>query len=148
LTSQLILRTFTESDTDSVIAMWASCGLLRPWNDPRRDLRRKFDDSPWGLVVGATRDRPGELVSVMMVGYDGHRGSVYYLAVAPEHQGRGFGSEMMDHAEEMLRARGCPKINLFVRADNAGVIGFYTARGYQVYTAVELATLGLRLLQD
>lgn len=150
------IRRFAEPDRSAVIDLWCRAGLLRPWNDPDRDLDRKLADSPWGMLVGVlttvrgggAEAAEGALVASMMVGYDGHRGSVFYLAVDPAHQGRGIGSALMDHAEALLLARGCPKVNISVRSGNAGVIGFYERRGYRLEGDAYAVTLGLRLVED
>ncbi len=143
--SALRVRAGAVEDREAIADLWRVAGLTRPWNDPIRDLDRKLADSPWGLLVA---ELDGRLVATAMVGYDGHRGSVYYLAVAPELRGRGFGSALMDRAEAMLLARGCPKINLSVRADNAEVGRFYVDRGYRVESAEHAITYGLRLIPD
>ena len=83
-----------------------------------------------------------------MVGYDGHRGSVYYLAVDPGWRSKGIGSALMAHAEQMLLARGCPKINVSVRTENSQVIGFYLDRGYRTEGEDHAVTMGLRLIPD
>ena len=88
------------------------------------------------------------LVGVVMVGYDGHRGSLNYLAVEPDSWGRGLGSALMDSAEELLLARGCPKINLQVRAANTEVIAFYERRGYVLEGPGHAVNLGRRLVED
>lgn len=67
-----------------------------------------------------------------MVGYDGHRGWVYYLAVAEDHQGKGIGSELMRTAEEWLRERGAVKVQLMVRSQNELVLSFYEKVGYVI----------------
>ena len=77
-----------------------------------------------------------------MVGDDGHRGWVYYLGVAPDHRGKGLGRTLMAAAEEWLRERNAPKIQLMVREDNDRAIGFYKALGYEVQPVV---TIGKRL---
>lgn len=165
------IRQFDSSDRSAVIELWHLTGLVRPWNDPERDLERKLADSPWGMLVGVERpdgtpvagsgaaaepgsepgERPGpgeQVVAAAMVGYDGHRGSVYYLAVHPEWRGHGFGSAVMEHAEALLLERGCPKMNVSVRTDNSQVIGFYADRGYRVEGPDVALTLGLRLIED
>lgn len=154
------IRRFTEADRAAVIDLWQRAGLVRPWNDPDQDIDRKLADSPWGMlvgVIGAGADvgaggpggvGAGAVVASMMVGYDGHRGSVFYLAVDPAHQGRGLGSALMDHAEALLLARGCPKVNISVRSSNTGVIGFYERRGYRLEGDAYAVTLGLRLIED
>ena len=112
---------------DAAVALWHETGLTRPWNDPRADLERAVG-GPASPTLAATRD--DLLVATVMVGHDGHRGWVYYLAVSPAAQRRGLGRTMMSAAEAWLSDRGVPKLNLMVRADNAAAVGFYTALGY------------------
>jgi ribosomal protein S18 acetylase RimI-like enzyme len=154
--SRVRIRPFEEADRPAVVDLWHRVGLYRPWNDPDRDIDRKLADSPWGMLVGVEEVTPTEapgpadecVIATMMVGYDGHRGSVFYLAVDPAHQGQGLGTALMDHAEAMLLERGCPKAHASVRADNHAVIGFYEARGYQVEDSAHAVTLGRRLIHD
>ena len=138
----MTIRTFRPADEAAVIALWEACGLTRPWNDPHKDIARKLGEQPEGFLVGTIGD---EVVATAMVGFDGHRGWVYYVAVAPEHQGGGFGRRIMAAAERLLRERGCPKVNLLVRTSNAGVIEFYRRLGYVPDDAV---SLGKRLIPD
>lgn len=126
-----------------MIALWDAAGLLRPWNDPDRDIDRKLSLDDELFLVGE-RDT-GELVAVAMVGYDGHRGWVNYLGVDPTHQGLGLGRAMMREAERRLLALGCPKLNLQVRSGNASVLAFYRALGYEID---ETVSLGKRLIVD
>lgn len=143
------IRPFQPADRATVVDLWRRTDLTRPWNDPDRDIDRKLADSPWGLLVGDLDVGDGggpRVVAAMLVGYDGHRGSVNYLAVDPEFQGRGLGHAMMDHAEALLLVRGCPKVNLQVRSENARVVAFYQRRGYVVEGS--LIDLGLRLIHD
>lgn len=153
------IRRLEADDRPAVVALWHRVGLTRPWNDPALDIDRKLADSPWGLLVGvadvgatgaAVDDSLAEqqLIATVMVGYDGHRGSVYYLAVDPAFQGHGAGTALMDAAEALLLARGCPKVNVSVRADNAGVIGFYERRGYRLEGERHAVVLGLRMIPD
>jgi ribosomal protein S18 acetylase RimI-like enzyme len=85
------------------------------------------------------------VVATVMAGYDGHRGWINYLAVAPDCQRQGLGGQIMAEAERRLRAAGCPKINLQVRTSNAGVIAFYRSIGYVLDDVV---SLGKRLEED
>ena len=145
----LSIRCFDPADQQAVIDLWQRCDLLRPWNDPIKDISRKMADSPSDFFVGEYLINEGDdqlqLVAAAMAGYDGHRGWVNYLAVDPKLQGHGFGRDMMVHIEQSLLARGCPKINLQVRETNATVISFYKSIGYQVDAAV---SLGKRLVPD
>src|SRR5262245_4623776 len=118
------IRPFTPADEDAVITLWHRCGLTRPWNDPPKDLAGKLAVRPDLFTVGPQN---GEVVATAMAGYEGHRGWVSYLGVAPEHQRKGYGRAMMVEVERLLREAGCPKINLQVREGNEAVIAFYRA---------------------
>lgn len=137
------IRMFRPDDEAAVIALWQACGLTRPWNDPQRDIARKLSVQPELFLIGVdAQDRP---VASAMVGYDGHRGSLYYLAVHPELQGQGWGRRLMAEAEARLTALGAPKLNLLVRSGNRQVLGFYARLGYGVD---EVLGLGKRLIAD
>ena len=112
---------------DAAIALWHDVGLTRPWNDPIEDLRRAMA-GPASTVLAGTDH--GELLATAMVGHDGHRGWVYYLAVRPDRRGRGHGRAMMRACETWLTARDVPKIDLMVRTENDAVLAFYHAIGY------------------
>jgi ribosomal protein S18 acetylase RimI-like enzyme len=136
------IRPFELSDEAAIIALWERCGLTRPWNDPRKDIRRKLRVRPDLFLVGVLE---GEVVATVMAGYEGHRGWINYLGVAPEHQRKGFGKILMGEAERRLREAGCPKINLQVRSTNTGVIEFYRRLGYVID---EVVSMGKRLESD
>jgi ribosomal protein S18 acetylase RimI-like enzyme len=126
----------TDSDVDAVVALWTACGLTRPWNDPRADfaLARKGDNAM--VLVG--RESAG-IVGTVMVGHDGHRGWLYYLAVDPKAQRRGHGRALVGAAEAWLAARGIPKVQLMIRPENTSVRTFYKALGYYVQPTTLLA---------
>jgi len=125
---------------ESAVELWESVGLTRPWNDPRADVRRALG-APASTVLADVHS--GCVVATVMVGHDGHRGWVYYLAVRPELQRLGRGREMMREAERWLRRAGVPKFNLMVRADNLPAKDFYLRIGYSPSDVVVLSrTLG------
>jgi ribosomal protein S18 acetylase RimI-like enzyme len=129
------VRPYEAADEAAVIDLWQRCGLVVPWNDPRRDIALKLQVNPELFLVG-TLD--GRVVATVMVGYDGHRGWINYLGVDPDVQRHGFGRRIMDVAEAKLRERGCPKVNLQVRSSNAGVIAFYERLGFRVEDRVSM----------
>lgn len=138
----LAIRPFRPADEGAVVALWARCDLTRPWNDPRKDIARKADVQAEWFLVGTLDEG---VVATVMAGYDGHRGWLYYVGVDPAHRGRGIGRAMLGHVEERLRALGCPKINLQVRAGNAGALAFYRALGYALD---DVTPMGKRLVDD
>ena len=116
-----------DADVAAVVALWQACGLTRPWNDPGADiaLARKGPNST--LLIGRDGDA---IVATAMVGHDGHRGWVYYVAVDPARQGKGYGRAIMNAAEDWLRATGMEKLQLLVRPGNTQVKAFYESLGY------------------
>jgi ribosomal protein S18 acetylase RimI-like enzyme len=138
----MIIRPFQKLDEVSVIALWQECELTRPWNNPKEDINRKLTTQPDLFLIGL---EGSTIVATAMVGFDGHRGWVHYLGVLPSHQRLAYGKAMMDEAERLLVARGCPKISLQVRPTNATVMAFYRKLGYQVD---EVVSMGKRLITD
>ncbi|WP_285137851.1 GNAT family acetyltransferase [Microbacterium sp. lyk4-40-TSB-66] len=136
------IRPFALPDEEAVVALWDAAGLTRPWNDPRADIRRKLSVQPELFLVAVDVD---SVVGSVMAGYDGHRGWLYYLAVAASHRGRGVGRVLVEEAERLLEAMGCPKVQLMVRPDNAGARGFYDALGYEPF---DTWSTGRRLIVD
>src|SRR4029079_365536 len=136
------IRPYRPADEQAVVDLWRECGLTRPWNDPHKDIARKLTEQPELFLVGTLGD---EVVASVMVGFDGHRGWVYYLAVAERHRKHSYGRALMQQAEQLLIERGCPKLNLQVLTSNAGVIEFYRRLGYSLD---ETVSLGKRLIPD
>lgn len=136
------IRIYEASDEEPLIALWRECDLVKPQNDPHKDIARKLAVDPDLLLVGTLE---GRIVASVMVGYEGHRGWINYLAVAREHRQNGFARLMMEEAERLLRLRGCPKINLQVRESNLDVLRFYAKLGYFVDQSI---CLGKRLEFD
>ncbi len=138
----MLIRPFQLSDEEAVVVLWRQCGLIRPVNDPRKDIRRKMRVNPELFLVGILDAR---LIASAMVGYDGHRGWINYLGVHPDYQRKGYARKMMEEAERLLRQRGCPKINLQVVASNHKVIEFYQRIGFAVD---QVMSMGKRLEED
>lgn len=123
----LAVRSYRPEDRDAVVALWTECGLVMPWNDPDADIARAVGGPASDILVG---EAEGRLVATAMVGDEGHRGWVYYVAVDPERQGRGLGAAMMAAVEAWHAARGVPKVMLLVRETNRRVVGFYEGLNY------------------
>jgi ribosomal protein S18 acetylase RimI-like enzyme len=116
------------ADMEPVVALWEACGLTRPWNDPRDDFSLALNSADGAVFVGR---QDGRLLASVMVGFDGHRGWVYYLAVDPTRQRLGHGREMMAVAEAWLKLRRAPKLQLMVREANSSALAFYDKLGVE-----------------
>lgn len=136
------IRPFERADEPAVVALWEECHLTRPWNDPHKDIARKLAVQPELFLVGVVNEA---VIATVMAGYEGHRGWVNYLAVAPAFRGRGSARALMHHVEDLLLRRGCPKVSLLVRTSNPEAIEFYRHLGYLQDEAV---SLGKRLIAD
>lgn len=129
----LAIAPIDDADVGEVVALWQACGLTRPWNDPAADIALARKESNATVLIG--RDG-GSIVATVLVGHDGHRGWVYYLAVDTDRRHKGYGRVMMDAAESWLRERGIEKLQLLVRADNTSVKDFYQSLGYSMQERV------------
>jgi ribosomal protein S18 acetylase RimI-like enzyme len=138
----MTIRTYQAGDEEAVISVWRQCDLLRPWNDPGKDIARKLKVRQDLFLVG---EKDGQIIATGMAGYDGHRGWLYYLGVLPEYRRGGYGRTIVAEAERLLRLEGCPKINLQVRTSNLDVIEFYRRLGFAVD---DVASMGKRLEKD
>jgi ribosomal protein S18 acetylase RimI-like enzyme len=123
------IRAAESQDAAAIISLWQACGLTRPWNDPQADFDRAIAHETSVVLIARDGDA---ITGSVMVGDDGHRGWVYYLGVAPGARSSGLGKALMAAAEEWLRERNCPKIQLMVRTGNDAASGFYAALGYDV----------------
>lgn len=136
------IRVFEDHDRDSVVTLWQRCGLVVDWNDPEKDIARKQQIQPELFLVGLCESR---VVCCAMGGYDGHRGWIYYLAVDPDHRGRGYGARLVNEVTTRLEALGCPKLNIMVRRSNDQALDFYRSLGF---LDDEVTCLGRRLMRD
>ncbi|KAB2912575.1 MAG: GNAT family acetyltransferase [Hyphomicrobiaceae bacterium] len=131
----LTIRPIADGEEAAVLALWQACGLTRPWNDAAQDLAFARGKPNSDVLVGLA---DGIIVASAMVGHDGHRGTMYYVGVDPALRGRGFGRHMVTAAEAWLKERGVWKVNLLVRTDNEGVLGFYDGLGYAAGSSVSI----------
>lgn len=136
------IRAFADADEEAVVALWTRCGLVRPWNDPHKDVARKKRVQRELFLVA---EQGGRIVGSVMGGYEGHRGWVNYLAVDESQRRNGLGRALMAEVETRLRGLGCPKINLQVRNENRAALAFYARIGFAQDASV---SLGKRLESD
>ncbi len=125
--TDVTVREIRDGDLDAVIALWHASGVARPWNDPTKDIAFARRGANSTILV---TEMQGRIVASAMVGEDGHRGWVYYVATAPEYQGAGLGKGIMAAAENWLKERGVWKVQLLVREGNEPVRQFYEHLGY------------------
>jgi ribosomal protein S18 acetylase RimI-like enzyme len=132
----LEIRPFVIEDTEAVLEVWSRAGMTAPERNPRVEIQKKLRHSPESFFVGVVA---GRAVATVMVGYDGHRGWIYLLAVRPDLQRQGIGRQMMERAENWLREQGCPRAKLQVEPARGDVTAFYEKLGYEVQPLTSMA---------
>ena len=130
------IRPAISADEAAVIALWRACDLVVSHNDPATDFRFALAGTASTMLVAEEGD---QIIGSVMVGHDGHRGWLYYLAAAPERQGQGIGRAMVEAAERWLQDRGVPKVQLMIRPTNVAVANFYERLGYEDVPRVLMA---------
>ncbi len=119
------IRTFAfEADYAAVRKLWETAGPginLSPSDEPQEILKKLERDPDLFLVA----EQDGQLLGTVLGGFDGRRGMVYHLAVAPAYRQQGLGRALMDELELRLQAKGCLKYYLLVTHDNSDALDFY-----------------------
>ena len=136
------IRSFRQEDEAPLIKLWERCELVTAWNDPSKDISRKVQLDPEGLLLGW---HDNSLIASVMAGNEGHRGWINYLAVDPEFRRKGLGKTIMKAAETYLEQFESPKNNLQIRAQNYQVIEFYNSIGF---LQEDVINMGKRLIPD
>jgi ribosomal protein S18 acetylase RimI-like enzyme len=133
----LTIRPAGPDDETRVVALWRACDLVTSYNDPGADFRFAIAGACSAVLIG--EDETRRIGGSVMVGHDGHRGWLYYVAAAPHARGSGIGRLMVQAAEHWLRQRGVLKAQLLVRETNTGVVAFYERLGFEVAPRVVMS---------
>jgi len=124
------IRTFKfPEDYENALLLWRNAGegIGIGVSDQAEEIQKKLQRDPDLFLVA---EDAGLLVGTVIGGFDGRRGMVYHLAVAPSHRRQGLASQLMVEVETRLRARGCRKAYLLVKKGNQAAYGFYAERGW------------------
>jgi ribosomal protein S18 acetylase RimI-like enzyme len=133
------IRPFHPADRESLQQFWhRAFPDDPPWNDPALIIQNKLTVQPELLLVGELDEI---IIGTVIAGFDGMRGWIHHLAVAPAYRRRGFATRLLHAAEAGLRRLGCPKINLQIRANNPQVIAFYKHAGYEIEDRISMGRL-------
>jgi ribosomal protein S18 acetylase RimI-like enzyme len=126
----MYIRVFRMEDYDQVIALWTAVGLDVSRSDSRAGLAHKLERDADLFLVAKAEESSSDIIGVVMGSYDGRRGWINHLAVAPANKGHGLGRLLMAEVERRLRAKGCAKVNLLIEPANVQAQGFYERLGY------------------
>jgi ribosomal protein S18 acetylase RimI-like enzyme len=123
----VIVREFGIKDYEYVIELWRAAGLFLSRSDDREEIQKKLERDADLFIVA---EENGRIIGAVMGCYDGRRGWVNHLAVAPDYQGKSLGTLLMKELEKRLKEKGCTKVNLLIEPSNQSVQDFYQKLGY------------------
>ena len=132
----MLIEPLAPQKIDAAVELWEAAGLTRPWNDPLEDLRRALAAADATVLAGIGDDG---LIATAMVGHDGHRGWVYYLAVREDARRCGHGAAMMRACETWLARRGVAEAQRHGSRRQRRHARFYAALGYGADDVVVLS---------
>jgi ribosomal protein S18 acetylase RimI-like enzyme len=112
----------------ALVELWKKCNLIVSQNDPVEDIQKKLEFQPDMFLIALL---DGKLIGSVMVGYEGHRGWLNYLAVLPDCQNRGYGRKLVEKAIVELEKLGCLKLNVQIRERNISAVRFYERLGFR-----------------
>jgi ribosomal protein S18 acetylase RimI-like enzyme len=124
----MYIRNFQIEDYDEIVALWQRAGLILGASDDYEGIAHKLLRDPDLFLVAVEES---VLVGAVMGSYDGRRGWINHLAVSPQYQGNGLGTQLIGELEQRLHHKGCTKVNLLIEAANTAVQTFYQRLGYQ-----------------
>lgn len=135
----MTIRRVQPIDLEPLVELWEMVFPDDPsHNAPRAMLPTKLDVDDLILVAWDE----GKLVGACMLGYDGHRGWLYAVAVHPDHRRKQIGTNLIQSAFETLQSLGCIKVNLQVReVNNPEVVAFYESLGFEVEERISMGKL-------
>jgi ribosomal protein S18 acetylase RimI-like enzyme len=128
--AEVMLREFEfPQDYPEVLAMWRLCepGIHIGQSDSPDQIAQKMRRDPDLFLVAEVNQ---QIVGTVLGGFDGRRGMMYHLAVAPDFRNQGIASQLVAELESRLRAKGCIRYYLLAIDDNLPAIDFYEKRGF------------------
>jgi len=128
LRKEWTVRAYRPTDHARVVRLWRDAGIRVGPSDSARELERTRRRDPDLFLVAEIR---GRLVGAVLGRFDGRRGWINHLAVAPRHRRAGLGRYLVERVERRLLRKGCAKVNLHIERENQAVSAFYTSMGYR-----------------
>src|SRR5216110_1422193 len=114
-----------------VLALWQRADAIPSPTDSLEELTRLVRAHADYLLVAVER---GAVVGSIIGGWDGWRGNIYRLAVAPDARRRGLARRLVREAERVLWRKGARRLSALVERHEAQAVAFWDAladAGYQ-----------------
>jgi ribosomal protein S18 acetylase RimI-like enzyme len=122
------IRAARAADVPGVLALWREADVEPSHTDDVQSITRLLQHDPKALIVA---DAAGRVVGSVIAAWDGWRGSVYRLVVAPSHRRRGLGGRLVLEAQRRLAEDGATRLQAIVIETDAQATGFWRATGWE-----------------
>ncbi len=121
------IRPTEATDSADVLSLWRDAGAEPGHTDDAESIDQLMGHDPGAMIVAEAN---GRIVGSVIAGWDGWRGSIYRLAVAPSYRRQGLGRELLRAAESRLRARGATRLQAIVVESDPRAKSFWRASGW------------------
>ena len=123
------IELFTMRYYHEIIDLWKRSGIEVSSSDTRDEIAKMLKRNPDLFLIGKENEK---VIAVVMGAFDGRRGYVHHLAIAPDYQKKGYGKMMMDELIEKFHIKKVHKVHLFIEKNNKEVADFYRKLGWEV----------------
>jgi ribosomal protein S18 acetylase RimI-like enzyme len=124
----VIIRRAGPADVGAVLELWARARSSGASTRDDADVVGRLLATDAGSLLVAERD--GEVVGTVIAAWDGWRGNMYRLAVAPAHRREGIGRRLVAEGERRLRELGARRVTALVWREDAPACSIWAASGY------------------
>ncbi len=125
------IRSATGDDVEEVLAFWTVATVEDSSTDDVAGVRALVEGAPGSLLLATDDAGEGKVIGTVIAGWDGWRGSMYRLAVAPEQRRKGIATALVREGERSLQRQGARRLHLIVGEGGAAAESFWTAAGYR-----------------
>jgi ribosomal protein S18 acetylase RimI-like enzyme len=122
-----VIRSSSKVDLPAVLALWRHAAAEPTHTDDLGSLSQLVDHDPGALMVA---DESGRIVGSVIAAWDGWRGSIYRLVVAPDRRRHGLGRLLLFHAERRLADAGAVRVQAIVVSSDPVASGFWSATAW------------------
>jgi ribosomal protein S18 acetylase RimI-like enzyme len=122
------IRSAHAGDGPGVLALWRDAEVEPSHTDDAESVAQLIAHDPGALIVAESAAR---IVGSVVAGWDGWRGSIYRLAVAPSHRRRGLGRRLLAEAERRLAGAGAVRMQAIVVESDAQATAFWRSTGWE-----------------
>ncbi len=122
------IRPAVTGDLAAVLQLWQEAADPTS-TDTDSALRALVEHDRDALMVA---EESGRIVGTVIAGWDGWRGSVYRLVVAPDFRRSGLGRHLVEAAERRLAELGAQRTQAVVVGSDSRAMGFWSATEWRL----------------